>query len=129
MGPLKNQDWTSNQPYLPEGFNNTWPIDHQDFACLQQLSEGVSHSIEEKSLSSVSELEHVPPENAKKSVVFETERESREFTRITTTGQNVPIFKKNGPVFKKNSSGFCFLVYAYIISCNIGNWILKKWEK
>ena len=26
-GILKNQDWTSNQPYLPEGFNNTWPID------------------------------------------------------------------------------------------------------
>ena len=27
------------------------------FACLQQLSEGVSHNIEEKSLSSVSELQ------------------------------------------------------------------------
>ena len=26
-GILKNQDWTSNQPYLPEGFNNTCPID------------------------------------------------------------------------------------------------------
>ena len=27
-----------------------------DFACLQQLSEGVSHNMKEKSLSSVSEL-------------------------------------------------------------------------
>ena len=32
------------------------PWVNQDFACLQQLSEGLSHNIEEKSLSSVSEL-------------------------------------------------------------------------
>ena len=37
-----------------------WPrnpeLKSRDFACLQHLSDGVSHSIEEKNLSSVSEL-------------------------------------------------------------------------
>ena len=33
------KDWTSNQPYLPERFNNTWPID--------QLLSLIGHSVPE----------------------------------------------------------------------------------
>ena len=51
-GTLKNQDWTSNQPYLPEGFKVFWSSRNSSFVFNQIFVYGslmgVDHRSEKK---------------------------------------------------------------------------------